>query len=111
MRRAARRDANHQEVIAAFEKMGCTVIDVAGIPCGFDILVGYGGLCLPVEIKDGTKPPSARKLTDNEAKVHAAWTGGARLVKDLDGVQETVRTLRRWHATLVAASPARRGWR
>lgn len=100
MRRASRKDANHGAVIAAFERMGCSVIDVSGTPCGFDILVGYGGLCIPVEIKDGTKPPSARKLTENEAKVHARWTGGKRIVLDMDGVAATANMLRRWHKAL-----------
>ena len=106
MRRAAKKDANHAEIVKAFEKMGCSVIDVSMAPVGFDILVGYGGLTfgvtMPVEIKDGTKPPSARKLTANEAKIHARWTGGARLVKDFDDVVATVNTLRRWHQQITA---------
>ena len=102
MRRAAKKDANHAEIVKAFEKMGCSVIDVSATPCGLDILVGYGGLCMPVEIKDGSKPPSARKLTPNEAKIHARWTGGARLVKDFDDVVATVNTLRRWHQQITA---------
>ena len=102
MRRAAKKDANHAEIVKAFEKMGCSVIDVSATPCGFDILVGRGGVCIPVEIKDGSKPPSARKLTANEAKIHARWTGGARLVKDFDDVVATVNTLRRWHQQITA---------
>lgn len=105
MRRAARRDANHRAVIAAFEALGCSVVDVAGTPCGFDIIVGYGGTCLPIEIKDGAKPASARRLTPNEAKVHGKWTGGTRLVKDLGDVELTVKVLRKraqilWNSAL-----------
>lgn len=104
MRRAARKDANHGAIVQAFERLGCSVIDVSATPCGFDIIVGYGGLTMPVEIKDGTKPPSARKLTKNEKKVHDYWTGGARVVKDIDGVAETVNTLRRWRELICAHS-------
>lgn len=104
MRRAARKDANHGEIARAFEAMGCSFIDVSATPCGFDGLVGYGGMTMPVEIKDGAKPPSRRRLTPNEERVHARWTGGKRLVMDLAGVEETVRTLRRWHAAVTAAA-------
>ena len=103
MRRATRKDANHAEVIRAFERLGCSVIDVSGTPCGFDIVVGYAGQSRLVEIKDGTKPPSARKLTTNEAKIHGRWTGGMSIVTDLEDVMRVANTLRKWHATLCAA--------
>ncbi len=92
-----RRDANHFDIIEAFRTLGCTVIDVSQTPCGFDILVGYGGLTMPVEIKTGPKS----ELTQFEKDIHASWTGGKRIVWDFDGVAETVNTLRRWHKTLA----------
>lgn len=88
-----RRDANHFDIIEGFRRLGATVIDVSQTPCGFDILVGYGGLTMPVEIKTGPR----EKLTDFEQRVHDSWTGGKRIVWDYDGVAETVNTLRRWH--------------
>lgn len=99
--RARRVDANHAEIKRAFEALGCSFLDVSQTPCGFDGVAGLGGLCICVEIKDGNKPPSDRKLTDNEAKVHAAWKGGMRIVENLDHVVETVNTLRRWARVLA----------
>lgn len=96
-----RRDANHFEIIKQFQQLGCTVIDVSQTPCGFDILVGYGGLTMPVEIKTGKQKDAAKKLTDNEKRVHERWTGGARLVTGPEAVAETVNTLRLWHRTLM----------
>jgi hypothetical protein len=70
-----------------------------------DLLVGYGGLCLPVEVKDGSKPPSARKLTPDEERFRMNWRGGYKIVEDLAGVQETVDLLQRWHRVLRCNLP------
>jgi hypothetical protein len=76
VRRASNKDSNHAEVRAAFEAMGCTVENLesptAGVP---DLLVGIFGLTELVEVKDGTKPPSARKLNDAQREWHARWRG------------------------------------
>jgi len=45
-----------------------------------------------VLIKDGDKPPSARKLTEAEAKFFEQWTGGM-LVK-VESVQEALDILK-----------------
>ena len=71
MRRAARVDANLEEVVKAFRKLGCSVNvrndDMA------DLDVGYGGLSIIVEVKDGAKPPSRRELSDDERDFHQQW--------------------------------------
>jgi hypothetical protein len=41
-----------------------------------DLLVGYQGATYLMEVKDGRKPPSARKLTEDEAAWHERWRGG-----------------------------------
>jgi hypothetical protein len=38
-----------------------------------DILVGKNGRLFLMEIKDGSKAPSARKLTDDEELWHTLW--------------------------------------
>ena len=53
-----------------------------------------------VEVKDGSKPPSARKLTPDEAKFRHAWKGGYRLVENLDHVQDTVNVLKGWQRAI-----------
>lgn len=74
MRRAARRDDNEKEIVLALRKAGAYV-SFLNEPC--DLLVGYQGRTILFEIKDGSKPPSARKLTPNEQKFHDEWTGGS----------------------------------
>lgn len=63
---AVRRDENHAEVVAAARKMGAKVTDVATVKKFCDILVGYKGCLLIVEIKNGKLPASQRKLTPGE---------------------------------------------
>ena len=76
MRRDARRDDNHAEVVQALRQIGCTVQDLAAVGCGCpDILVGYRGKNMALEIKDGTKPPSARTLTPEQVVWHHEWRG------------------------------------
>lgn len=46
-----------------------------------DLLVGFGGRNLLMEVKDGEKPPSARKLTAGEAQWHEAWRGRVHIIE------------------------------
>lgn len=74
MRRAARTDANHGPILAALRSLGALVVDTSHVGQGFpDALVVWRGRCLPVEIKDGSKPPSRRKLTPAQTVFHAEW--------------------------------------
>lgn len=73
MRRAARRDDNEWEIVAALRAAGCCV-RFLNEPC--DLLVGRNGATVLLEVKDGNKPPSARKLTEREAEFHKEWNGG-----------------------------------
>jgi len=76
MRRASRVDANQEQVVSALRACGAYVRIVSqgdGIP---DLLVGYRGHTLLLEVKDGRKPPSAQALTPAEEKFHREWPGG-----------------------------------
>ena len=101
-----RQDANHKEIRNAFEKLGCSVVDLSPLGKGVpDLLIGYSGICcICVEVKDGTRPPSARKLTKDEEKFRMNWTGGYRLVQNVDDVTKTVQLLQGWHRAIRTAS-------
>ncbi|MCY7276559.1 MAG: hypothetical protein LH702_23205 [Phormidesmis sp. CAN_BIN44] len=76
MRRAARVDANQSEIIKAFREVGCSVFPLHTVGRGFpDLAVGCRGLNLLVEIKNGSKCPSAQKLTPDEARFFQDWRG------------------------------------
>lgn len=69
-------DANHNAVADYLERMGWSVESTAAMGGGFpDLLVGRPGFSVLVEVKDGAKPPSARKLTVPQAKFAERWTG------------------------------------
>ena len=77
MRRAAKVDANQPEIVAALRRVGADVFSLAAVGEGIpDLLVGFRGTTVLIEIKDGAKPPSARQLTPDQIKWHAAWRGG-----------------------------------
>jgi Holliday junction resolvase len=90
--RAARRDENEFEIVNALRKCGATVRIVTqgdGIP---DLLVGYNGYTILMEVKDGDKPPSARKLTEAEAKFFDEWSGG--MLAKVESVEEALDILK-----------------
>ena len=74
MRRAARRDANEDQVVSALQACGAYVkkINDGGT---FDLIVWYRGHTLLLECKDGRRPPSEQKLTPAEEKFHREWPG------------------------------------
>jgi hypothetical protein len=74
--RAAKVDRNQAEIVAALRKAGAKVYISSSFGQGFpDLIVGYQGRFVLLEVKDGSKPPSARKLTADQQKFHAEWTG------------------------------------
>lgn len=76
MRRAAKVDDNQKEIVEGLRKFGASVLITSQLKNCFDILVGYKGVNYIMEIKDGKKPPSQRKLSEGEQKFKDSWKGG-----------------------------------
>lgn len=84
MRHIARVDGNHREIVDGLRNVGASVQSLATIGKGCpDILVGFRGVNYVMEIKDGSKPPSGRKLTPDESKWHLTWRGQVCVVESL----------------------------
>lgn len=83
--RAARVDANQPEVVAALRQMGCSVqpLHTVGKGC-VDLLVGFRGVNVLIEVKDGSKPPSERKLTPDQVEWHREWNGQVAVAESVD---------------------------
>ena len=75
-RLAAKVDANQAAIVQALRTLGCSVQSLAAQGSGTpDLVVGIKGATFMVEVKDGAKAPSARKLTQDQVAWHAAWRG------------------------------------
>ncbi len=87
--RACKIDVNQPEIVAHFRKWDCSVLIISSLKECCDIIVSRHGRSIFVEIKDGKKVPSARKLTDGEEKFKAETKGAWRLcesIKDADKI-------------------------
>ena len=93
MRRAARVDDNHGEIVNAFKACGFVVRDTSAVGDGFpDLVCSRAGRTILVEIKDGKKPPSARKLTEAQIEFHSTWRGTIYIVSCLEDVMQAARS-------------------
>ena len=91
MRYAAKIDSNQNEVVNALRKAGASVQSLAALGKGVpDLLVAIRGVNLLMEIKDGSKPKSAQKLTEDQLKWHGAWQGPVCIV---DGPEAALRMI------------------
>lgn len=91
MRRAAKVDDNQSEIVKALRAIGATVQPIHQIGKGCpDLLVGWRGMNTLLELKDGAKAPSARKLTQDEVDWHANWRGQVAVVETVEQAIEAV---------------------
>jgi hypothetical protein len=98
--RAARVDKNQADIVKALRGYGCAVQHLHEVGRGCpDLVIGCrtrdGFLRVGfVEIKDGSKPPSARKKTPDQIKWWDEWQGAPMaLVTDVDGALRFARLL------------------
>ena len=84
-RQAARIDANQPEIVAALRRVGASVQSLAGVGMGCpDLLVCFRNTLYLIEVKDGKKRPSERKLTPWQEKWHMQWGGPVYIANSAD---------------------------
>lgn len=83
-RYGAKRDANESEMIGILEQIGCSVrrLDIV------DLLVGYRGRNILLEVKDGEK--KRKQLTDSQIILKGDWRGQYDIVVS---TEEAIRTI------------------
>ena len=85
MRRASKVDENQREIVAALRGVGASVAPLHAVGKGVpDLLVGYRGVNLLLEVKDGDKAPSDRRLTPQQIEWHESWRGQKCVVLSAD---------------------------
>jgi Holliday junction resolvase len=81
-------DNNQLEIVKAFRSMGATVLNLSGVGKGCpDLLIGYKGISVLVEIKSKTG-----KFTEPQLKFMEQWQGGA--VNRIDSVDGAIRLIK-----------------
>lgn len=85
-RRAARVDDNQSEIVKAFRDLGWYVLIISQLKNCCDIIVSKNSRTIAIEIKDGKKPPSQRKLSEGEEKFKAEWQGEYALITSIEDI-------------------------
>ncbi len=92
--RAARVDDNQGEIVAYLRSMVASVQVLSAVGKGCpDLLVGYRRRNVLIEVKDGDKPPSKRKLTPDEREWHALWRGEVRIAESIDDARSILEAM------------------
>lgn len=92
MRVRAKVDRNHAEIIETLRKCGWYVYDSSRLGRGFPDLVAAKGERLElIEVKDGSKPLSARRLTPDEREVFQGFSAKGVSVRIVTTSEEAMR--------------------
>lgn len=95
MRRAAKVDANQAQLVDLLRTAGMSVAVTSSSHDGFpDLVVGYGGISVLVEVKDGAKSPSARQFTPKQTDFHSAFKGAITVIEDEEQALGLVKAIR-----------------
>lgn len=78
-------DANQAQLVKAARGVGASVWITSALGKGApDAVLGWQGRNLLVEFKDGSKPPSQRVLTPDEATFYREWRGQIAIVESVE---------------------------
>jgi Holliday junction resolvase len=95
IRRAAKVDRNQPEIVSFFRKAGCSVAVTSSAHDGFpDLVVGFGGLTVLVEVKYGELPQSRQQLTPKQVDFFNEFKGAKTVVSTLQEAQRVVSVLK-----------------
>lgn len=90
--RAKKVDSNQPTIVKQLRQIpGISVAHTHIVGEGFtDLVIGYRGKNFLCEVKDPEKSPSRRKLTPDEEKFHASWTGQIAVVETITDILKII---------------------
>jgi len=93
MRRyAARADGNQKDIVAGLRSAGAAVAPTHTVGAGFpDLLVGFEGKNILMEVKDPSKPKNDQRLTPAQVKFHSEWPIQIHVVFTVQEAKEALR--------------------
>jgi hypothetical protein len=104
-------DANHGDVLRALLEIGCSVQSLASVGLGVpDLLCGIAGINILIEVKDGSLPPSKRKLEPDQTKWHNGWKGQHGVANSPEEAVAIVRAALTKENSNIGAAPEGEGW-
>ncbi len=93
--RRQRSDANQPKLVQTARDMGASVLVLSRTE-SIDLLIGCSGIDQLVEIKDGSKIPSERTLSDDEKEFHDSWRGRVPvIIEDENGMIGLIKWMRK----------------
>lgn len=91
MRNRARLDANQNKIVEQLRSIGVTVQSLASIGKGCpDLLLGFKGKNYLVELKDGEKTESKKRLTPDEKQWIEKWRGQVNKCENIDEILKLI---------------------
>jgi hypothetical protein len=91
VRRAAKVDANQVEIVKALRLVGAKVVPTHTVGQGFpDLVVGFRGRNILLEVKDSSQPLSKRRLTADQKVFHDEWSGEIHVVESAEQAIEVL---------------------
>lgn len=85
MRRRARTDSNHAEILRAARELGFDVWDCHALPGPFDAVLGRAGVNIGIEIKT-----ASGKETRTQREKWAHWRGQRAIVRSIDDLLKSL---------------------
>lgn len=87
----ARTDDNQKQIVRYLREKGVSVSVTSATGKGFpDLVCGYRGKNILLELKDGAKPLSAQNLTPEQRIWHYDWKGQVKVVNSPEAAWEEI---------------------
>lgn len=89
--RAKRVDNNQKKIVEHLRRLGISVQHLHTIGQGCpDLLLGFRNQNYLIELKDGKKKPSAKKLTPDEQEFFDGWRGQVTKCENLEQILKVI---------------------